>query len=146
MNASKLPFLFVSDPAGLATPQDFVLRVRRNIQTKMDLLSHYAKEGHFPDYFGGNWDALLDCLRDFSWASQKRIVLAHDDLPVASQEDELRVYLEILETAVNDWKEVRGGPFAEPPKEMPYVEHELVVGFPSSAESTVIRVLGARKT
>lgn len=142
MNTNKIPFLFVSNPAGLVTPQDFLLKVPGSIQTKTDLLFHYEKEGHFPGYFGGNWDALLDCLRDFSWASQKRIVIVHDDLPVISQEGELRVYLEILEAAVNDWKEVRRGPFAESPKEMPYVEHELVVGFPSSVEPTVIRVLG----
>lgn len=143
MNANNLPFLFVSDPAGLVTPQDFSLKVPRGIHTKTELLAHYEKEGRFPDYFGGNWDALLDCLRDFSWVSQKRIVIIHDDLPVANQEDELRVYLEILETAVNDWKEVRRGPFTDPPKEMPYVEHELVVGFPSWVEPTVLRVLGS---
>jgi hypothetical protein len=143
---SKPPFVFLTDPIDSATRQDFLVQVPTGIQTKSDLLAHYEKEGHFPAYFGRNWDALLDCLRDFSWANQKRIVIAHSDLPLANEEDELRVYLEILETAVKDWKQVRRGPFAEPPNEMPYLEHELTVVFPSAVERTVIRVLDAQNT
>lgn len=101
----------------------------------------YGREGHFPAYYGCNWDALLDCLRDFSWADQRRIVITHDDLPLSNDKKELQVYLEILETAVIDWKKVKEGPFAEPPKEMPYIEHELLVVFPSSVESSIAHVL-----
>lgn len=138
---SKPPFIFISDPSALAREQDFLLEVPAGIQTKMDLLAHYENEGNFPGYFGRNWDALQDCLLDFSWTNQKRIIIAHKDLPLASREDELRVYLEILESAVMGWKEVRQGPFAELPNGMRYVEHELIVVFPSAVEATVIRVL-----
>ncbi|MFR9164902.1 MAG: barstar family protein [Dysgonomonas sp.] len=32
----------------------------------------------FPNYFGFNWNALLDCLRDFDWIEEKYIILIHD--------------------------------------------------------------------
>jgi hypothetical protein len=134
------PFLFISDTGTLPTEHDFVIKVPRGVQSKADLLTHYEREGHFP-YFGFNWDALLDCLRDFSWVNQKRIIITHDDLPLSNDEKELRVYLEILETAVDDWKKVREGPFAEPPEGWAYIEHELLVVFPSSVESTIACIL-----
>jgi barstar (barnase inhibitor) len=95
--------VFVDDVSTLPIEHAFVLKVKKGIQSKADLLLNYEIEGSFPGYFGHNWDALLDCLRDFSWVSQKRIIIAHDDLPLKNDEEGLRIYLEILETAVKDW-------------------------------------------
>ena len=58
----------------------------------------------FPNYFGENWNALFDCLRDFSWISKKGITLVHEEIPVLSEE-QLRMYFDVLFSAVNDWKE-----------------------------------------
>jgi hypothetical protein len=37
------------------------------IEGKADLLASLSEGFEFPDYFGGNWDALDECLRDLSW-------------------------------------------------------------------------------
>jgi len=37
------------------------------ISTKEQLLGAVATEMQFPAYFGGNWDALEECLRDMTW-------------------------------------------------------------------------------
>ena len=58
----------------------------------------------FPNYFGENWNALFDCLRDFSWINKKGITLVHEEIPVLSEE-QLRMYFDVLFSAVNDWKE-----------------------------------------
>ena len=34
---------------------------------KKDFLDLVAKAMQFPDWFGGNWDAFADCLKDLSW-------------------------------------------------------------------------------
>jgi Barstar (barnase inhibitor) len=141
MSSRKLPFLFVSDTSALPSEHDFVIKIPKGVRSKADLLTYYEREGHFPTGFGFNWDALLDFLRDFSWVNQKRIVITHYDLPPLNDQNELRVYIEILETAVNDWKKVREGPFVEPPEEMPFIEHDLLVVFPLSVESSIARVL-----
>ena len=73
----------------------------------------------FPDYFGLNWDALSECLRDFHWITEKGIVLVHDELP-AIDEASLQTYLNIIIDAVNDWKEGE--------------EHYLEIVFPKNAE------------
>jgi hypothetical protein len=80
----------------------------------------------FPTYFGENWNALFDCLRDFHWVDKRRIVLVHDDVPDIPADD-LRVYLEILRDAVTDW---RAG---EP--------HELVVVFDEGSLDAVANAL-----
>ena len=145
MSASNPSFGFIGDASKPVTEQDFLLQIPKGVQSTTDLFSHYEERGDFPGYFGHNWDALLDCLRDFSWKTQRRIVIAHDDLPLSNNEKELRIYLEILETAAKDWKEVREGPFAEAAEGMPYVEHELLIIFPVTAQPTIARVLGTEK-
>jgi Barstar (barnase inhibitor) len=137
------PFFFVGDVNELPIEYDFVLKIPTEVRSEENLLLHYEKEGKFPGWFGRNWDALLDCLRDFSWVTERRIVVIHEDLPLSNDARELRIYLEILQTAVNDWKEVRKGPFAELPKEWPpFVEHELLVAFPSSVQAAITATLG----
>ena len=36
-------------------------------ETKETLLDKLSEALSFPDYFGNNWDATNDCLRDLSW-------------------------------------------------------------------------------
>ncbi len=139
---TELPFVFATAMSQVAHGDDFTLTVHRDIQTKDSLLSCYAEQGHFPDYFGRNWDALLDCLRDFSWIKQRRIIIVHEDLPLANHREVLHAYLGILETAVKDWSEPRGGRFVEPPDHWRFVEHELVVVFPPLLERAITNALG----
>jgi len=42
---------------------------------KADFLEHVSTTLNFPKTFGGNWDALADCLRDLSWIEGKGYVL-----------------------------------------------------------------------
>jgi len=46
-----------------------------SIATEEDLFSAVAKELRFPEYFGKNWDALDECLRDMQWLPSKGYVL-----------------------------------------------------------------------
>ena len=143
MNGS--PYIFTNNLSELPTPDDFILNIKCNIVTTSDLFSVYEKEGIFPSYFGRNWDALLDCLRDFSWINQKRIIITHNDLPLANCEAELRIYLDILETAVVDWRKIRQGPFVESSQKISFVDHELIVLFPVVNEASVNHILTQKR-
>ena len=55
----------------------------------------------FPDYFGGNWDALEECLNDLSWLpADAQIVIVHAQPPFGDGENR-RTYFEILQSACN---------------------------------------------
>lgn len=82
----------------------------------------------FPDYFGRNWDALSDCLRDLSWLPPGRISVVHDALPDLPPKD-LRTYMDVLATAAGDWK--------------PQESYELVVIFPEGDRHRVLELLPA---
>jgi hypothetical protein len=49
-------------PAGTAILFELEGRLCR---TREGLFAHWAERLRFPDYFGGNWDAFEECLRDF---------------------------------------------------------------------------------
>ncbi len=81
----------------------------RLLGDKASLLCALSRELHFPDYFGGNWDALDECLADLSWhAGPLRLLITHaESLP-----DDLRESLvEIFLGAAKLWAE-EGRPFA----------------------------------
>jgi RNAse (barnase) inhibitor barstar len=141
MAITKAAFVYADPPHTACGPQDFVLRIPVGIRSKPDLLLACDSAGRFPDYFGRNWDALLDCLRDFSWIADRRIVIVHEDLPLRDSPEECRTYLEILHQAATDWSEPRAGPFLRPLADWPYVEHELLAAFPTSVEVDISRLL-----
>lgn len=97
---------------------------------KEALLSELARILEFPGYFGGNWDALDECLRDLSWLPQGNVVLRHQDLPHFEDPRQLGVYLSILHEAVADWS--AGS------------ERRLIVIFPRYAERAVRHALAQR--
>jgi RNAse (barnase) inhibitor barstar len=121
--------------------EDFVLRVPAEVRSKSDLLAVLASAGHFPDYFGSNWDALQDCLRDLSWIGNRKVVIVHSDLPLRESPAECRIYLEILQTVLANWTESVKPYAAEPPPEWPYVDHELRVVFPLETKAVVARLV-----
>jgi molybdopterin-guanine dinucleotide biosynthesis protein A len=79
----------------------------------------------FPGYFGFNWNALSDCMRDFHWVSQRHIFLVHEDLPALSNAD-LMQYIEVLDESVLSWKTKKN--------------HSLVVVFPESCRRRIEQV------
>lgn len=72
------------------------------VKNENDLFRQLSDILVFPDYFGDNWNALFDCLRDFSWISKRGVVLVHSEIPVL-YEEELMTYFEIIFSAVEDW-------------------------------------------
>lgn len=101
--------------------------VPAQISDSMVLLRAVADALSFPAYFGENWNALFDCLRDFHWTDKRSIVLVHEDVPQIPG-DELKVYLEVLRDSVADWK--------------PDEPHELVVVFNEKSRDAVADALG----
>jgi RNAse (barnase) inhibitor barstar len=97
-------FVFVDDPAPLHGEGTLVVDVDPSLGSKADLLAWFADRLGFPDYFGQNWDAFNDCIRDLSWVPQRKLVLFHRALPLADQPADRKIYLEILADAVEDWR------------------------------------------
>ena len=61
----------------------------------------------FPAWFGGNWDALEDCLGDLSWRPGEGHVLVFEDFEL---DDELGILLDVL-ASVAELRAARGQPF-----------------------------------
>lgn len=106
---------------------DFVARVPQGLTNRDDLFTVLRRELRLPDYFGGNWDALSECLRDLSWINARRIIIEHRDLPGLDSET-LGTYLDILVECVQDWKSGE--------------EHELFVVFPQNSRDAILNILG----
>jgi RNAse (barnase) inhibitor barstar len=125
MSNRDMPFYF-GRPEGIVQQGDKVVRLPCNIDDRTQLFDAYAQYLALPDYFGKNWDAFSECLRDLTWVVERRIVIIHEDLPVFDGAT-LRIYLEVLADCIDDWQ--------------PDEDHELLVLFPEAAEQSVVRCL-----
>lgn len=96
-----LPFTFVETPPSYDTAKVFYVRIDPSIQVTEELIRSLYYLLWLPGYFGYNWDALYDCLRDLSWMPCHKVVLVHESLPELPRDD-LKIYLEILRDSVLD--------------------------------------------
>jgi len=85
-----------------AGPEAFQAAIKDGIAGPQALFEEYDRHFNFP-YFGFNWDALDECLRDLQWISQPQIVITHYTLPELSTTD-FRIYLEVLSSAIESWR------------------------------------------
>ncbi len=115
-----------SSSLALNAPQSFLGVLPPGINNTDVLLQKVAEVLNFPEYFGENWNALYDCLRDFSWVHEFSIVLIHPDLPSIPDKD-LKIYLEVLQDSCLDWKEGDS--------------HQLTVLFDKCYEKTILNLL-----
>ena len=73
------------------------------------LLRALAAALRFPQWFGGNWDALEDCLADLSWLPPSGCLILVEGVQALAQDDR-RLLSEIFSTVAQFWK-ARGRPF-----------------------------------
>ena len=76
---------------------------------KAVLMERIARALGFPEWFGGNWDALEDCLTDLSWLDAGGHVLIFEGTQAIAADDS-GVLGDILASAASYWAE-RGRPF-----------------------------------
>ena len=122
---------FRFDHSPLEVSSALVAELPAGIKTKEALLDELYQRLSFPGYFGFNWDALVDCIRDLSWLPQGPVILMHRDLPLAGDVASQKTYLSILRSVVEKRGELPGG--------MRF--RDLVVVFPPDTKEQVARLL-----
>jgi RNAse (barnase) inhibitor barstar len=118
-------FLFINNSKLFSDLNSFVVHLD-NINSEDALFEKLYIKLIFPDYFGFNWNAVYDCLRDFYWIKQQKIIIVHDDFPKINKQV-LKLYLDVLIDAMNDWKEDE--------------EHSLDIIFPKQYEQEIASLL-----
>jgi RNAse (barnase) inhibitor barstar len=75
---------------------------------QIDSLDHYfnaiADLFQFPDYFGGNWDAVADCLTDLAWQKGDRILVVYSNYQGMRNGDDWRVAMEVWANTIEFWQ------------------------------------------
>jgi RNAse (barnase) inhibitor barstar len=130
--SGKTPFvyvedidIYVEDIENQARSENLVAIVPAGIRSRETLFSILSNALNFP-YFGRNWDALHDCLRDFWWTDIFQITVVHRDIPALGT-DATRIYLDVLACCVEDWK--------------PGEDHQLRVVFPLSQKVAIFEAI-----
>lgn len=101
--------IFIDRPDAYNRKNAFIAHFKK-INSKERLIKELGNKLRFPDYYGLNWDALSDCLRDFHWINNRNIVLVHDEIPNLDELD-WRTYIHILINAIESWEEEGGKRF-----------------------------------
>ena len=79
------------------------------VRDKPGLLTALSRSLGFPDWFGGNWDALQDCLGDLSWKTSPGyvVVVEHCQEIAKRAPAEFGTLLEVLGATADYWREQR---------------------------------------
>jgi len=127
--------------------------VPAGIQNEAALLEALYNSLRFPDYFGGNWDALNECICDLSWLPPGDVILSHTDLPLSEDRAALCAYLKILKRAIENWNTTGSNMIFVSPEKFDasgeralLVKRKLLVVFPPHTQSTVEGILASAQT
>lgn len=102
-----------------------------SISSKKMLFEKFSESLRFPSYFGYNWDALFECLRDLDWLTEINIIIIHKGIPKLDNSDIL-IYLSILRDTVIDWKDDN--------------QHNFFVYFPKDKKEYIEKLLNQALT
>lgn len=101
---------------GVALPPQGVVAVARidgaAAGSEDEVFGQFSDALRFPAYFGWNWDALSDCLRDLNWLPADRYLVVVDELMrlLTGDAEGRRLFFRTLETAARHW----AGPLGRP--------------------------------
>jgi RNAse (barnase) inhibitor barstar len=99
-------FIFKDDPTTFRDSAALIVRIPRGIRSKEKLFGIFADRLRLPNYFGWNWDALEECLRDLSWLPPTQsIAIVHEDLPFGVGGQNRAIYLELLGDFLQHWSQ-----------------------------------------
>ena len=119
-------FKFIENIETYKPDGSLIVTLDSEINSKEELLRSISINLRLPDYFGINWDALDDCLRDLHWINENLVVIVHKVIPHI-KEEELKIYLILLDEAVRDWEGDQ--------------QHSLEIVFPKSSERALIELI-----
>jgi len=108
----------------LSESSGLTVEVPARIHSKTTLLEILGIGLEFPDYYGVNWDAFEECIRDLSWLPDRNITIYHHDIPLSDDDTNARTYLLILRDAVEKW--TNGS------------QHQMTVVFPVELQAKVM--------
>jgi Barstar (barnase inhibitor) len=116
-----------------AHPGRVVGRVVRGskMRTTPALFDEFAAALQFPDYFGENWNAFDECLRDLEWLPAGAVALlitAGQHVLERESPDERHKFWQVLDQDAREWAEP--GPGESPPRAF----HVLIAGHESALE------------
>jgi hypothetical protein len=97
------------EDASRGTRLDLTRIALEGVEDKEALLARLSEALGFPDWFGGNWDALEDCLGDLSWRPGEGHILLLSG-GAALPADDLGILLDVLKATAAFWAQ-RGRPF-----------------------------------
>jgi RNAse (barnase) inhibitor barstar len=75
------------------------------MREEYEILEQFATALRFPAYFGWNWNALFDCLRDLSWhpADRYLVIVHHAENVLKGKPEEQEILFSILLRASRQW-------------------------------------------
>src|SRR6185436_13164220 len=76
-----------------ASNSDLYLLDGTRCGTEDELFREFAIKLAFPSYFGGNWNAFIDCMRSFPWEDRRAIVLCIDAWAILGGDEQLAARL-----------------------------------------------------
>jgi hypothetical protein len=81
----------------------------KSITSHEAFLADVSRRLQFPAYFGQNWDAFEECIRDLDWLPARGYVLVLDGFDWFARSDpkNWKIGLDVLEEAVNTWSRTR---------------------------------------
>ena len=104
------------------------MRVLRGERMRSDQegFDELAAALQFPAYFGGNWNAVTDCLRDLQWLPGAGYLVVITNAGQLFSDTDVRAvasFVTSLKAAAGWWRQPQAGPMAHAPTPFSVVAH-----------------------